>query len=79
MDPRIFLVLLAVIAILVVVFPWRRRQKRGDKLSHDEFIERNQAYSHYSDGRPHPNLEAIDDIAGEISESPTDVSTGSGD
>jgi len=79
MDPKIFLASLAVMAILVVVLPWRRRQKRGNRLSHDDRAERNRAFYHYSDGRPDPTLDAIDDIAAEVSEPPTDVSTGSGD
>ena len=75
MDPKIFLALLAVIAVIVAVIPWRRRQKSGSKLSFEDSIERVK----YSDGRPKPDLGAVDDIAAEISEPPVDGSVGGSD
>ena len=78
-DPKMFFALLAAMAVLVIVLPWRRRKKSGNRLTHDDWLERNRTSQDYPDGRPYPDPGAIDDIAAEVSGSPTDVSTGGGD
>ena len=83
MSPRLFIGLLAIIAIAWVLVPWFKGLRRDSRLTPDKAKDDYEMHrrlirdlEYDSDGRPRPRLENAGDVAGEVFDAGGDVGGG---